>query len=347
MDVTGSHSDVYEVCVQLFGHALGQRGNQHPLALIDRIFNLVQQIINLIGGGTHFNRRVQKSCGPHHLLDHYPTRLLQFIVRRGGAHVDGLPYQRLKLVELERTVIQGRRQPKTVLHEVDFAGTVAAIHGPDLWHRNVTFVNHQHKIVGEKVEDAERAHSRCALVEITRIVLNAGAVTQLFHHLHIVRHAIFQPFGFQMLADRFQVIALLAQVQYNLVDGLVHALLGGHEKAGRINHNLLLLGDYPTRFRFDNRQGFNLIVPKDNAEGVFAVGRENIDRVAFHAELSGLQIELGTRIETGHELQQQRVTVNKHPRVQMDDVLGEIVRIADTVNTRYRGHYNHIPPSRH
>ena len=237
------------------------------------------------------------------MLHHYPTRLLELIVRRRGTHVDGLAYQRLELVEFQRTVVQGGGQTETVLHEVDFAGAVAAVHCPNLRHRDVTFINYQDEIVREKVQNAERTHSRVALVEIAGIVLDTGAVAQLLHHLHIIGHTVFQPFGFQVFADGFEIIPLLTQIQYNLVDRLVHRLLRGHEDAGGIYDNILLLGDDSARGSLDDFQRLNLIVPENDAESMFVIRRENIDGIAFHAELTGLQIQFGTGVETSHKLQ--------------------------------------------
>ena len=254
VDVTGADPDIDQIRVELFGHALGQGRHQHAFAFIHSVFDFVEQVVHLISGGAHLYRGIQQTGRPDHLFDHYPTRLFQLVVCRRGTHIDGLPHQRFELVELQRTVVQSGGQTESVLHQVDFTGAVAAVHGPDLRHSDVAFVYHQHEILGKEVEDAERAHSWLALVEVAGIILNARTVTQLLHHLHIIRHAIFQPFGFQMFANGFEVVALFAQIQYNLVDSLVHGLLCRHEKAGRIDDQLFLFRDDPAGCSLYNRQ---------------------------------------------------------------------------------------------
>ena len=56
-----AHPDaqISQVFGQAFGHALGQRGHQHPLALFDGLVNLAHQIIHLTRGGAQ-----QQSAGP-------------------------------------------------------------------------------------------------------------------------------------------------------------------------------------------------------------------------------------------------------------------------------------------
>ena len=97
---------------EILGHALGEGGHQHPLALFDALARLAQQVVHLAGGRANLDFRVHQASGPHHLLHHLAGVFLLVGAGR-GRHEHHLRRQPLPLLELERAVVHGRRQPET------------------------------------------------------------------------------------------------------------------------------------------------------------------------------------------------------------------------------------------
>ena len=73
-----------EVFGQIFRHALGQRGDQHAFAHVRAQSHFGHQVVHLVGGGTHFDGRVDQAGRAHHLLHHLPGVLGFVGGRRGG-----------------------------------------------------------------------------------------------------------------------------------------------------------------------------------------------------------------------------------------------------------------------
>ena len=97
----------------------------------------------------------------------------------------------------------------------------------------------QMKSFREIVDERERALAGLAAVEITGVVLHAGAVPHLLDHLDIVLHPLLEAFRLQGLADTFEVFDLGDEVVLDLEDRLRPLLLGGDEVLRRIQIDLV------------------------------------------------------------------------------------------------------------
>ena len=76
VEVTHFHAVVVQVIGELLGHPLGQRGDQHALADVDPVANLLQDVVDLACGRANFELRVDQAGGPHELLDDLPGMAL-------------------------------------------------------------------------------------------------------------------------------------------------------------------------------------------------------------------------------------------------------------------------------
>ncbi|MCY1451707.1 hypothetical protein D9M71_685870 [compost metagenome] len=131
-----------EVIGEVFGHALGQGGDQHTLFHGNTLADFREQVVDLGGGRTHFNLRIDQTGRPHHLL-HNPTGMLSLIVPGRGGNEDGLRTDAFPLIETHRPVVQRRRQAEAVLDQGFLARAVALVHRPDLGNADVGLVDHQ------------------------------------------------------------------------------------------------------------------------------------------------------------------------------------------------------------
>ncbi len=96
----------------------------------------------------------------------------------------------------------------------------------------MAFVYDSDEIVGEKVNQTERTGTWSTSVEVTRIVLNAGTVSQLTNHLNIMIHTVFQTLGILLLAYLTEIFSLLEHVEQNLVGGSLDFVFGCHKNIG-------------------------------------------------------------------------------------------------------------------
>ena len=124
MQVPDPHAQFAVVVGQLLGHALGQGGHQHPLAAGHGLAHLVQQVVHLAhrtpviaGRRPDLDHRVHQAGGADDLLHEHAAALLQLVVGRGGRDVDRLVDAGLELLEVERPVVQGRRQAEAVVDQ--------------------------------------------------------------------------------------------------------------------------------------------------------------------------------------------------------------------------------------
>ena len=293
MDVAGAHVHSGEILLQFLGHPLGKGGHQNALVLLGADFDLLQQVVHLVLDGTHLHGRVQQACRPDNLLHHGAAALLQFIVARSGADKESLAYQCVEFVELQGPVVGRRGKSESILDERLLARTVASVHRPHLWQRDVALVYESQEPFGEIVYQAEWPHSGRPAVKIAGIVLDSGAVADLLDHLQIVLHAPLQTLGFQMLAYLFEIVALLHHIVLYLPHRTLDALARCDEIVGREDRNLGVDVERGARGGVHRLERFDLVAEEDDAEGELAVGGEDVHRVAFDAEAASAELRLG------------------------------------------------------
>ena len=148
----------------------------------------------------------------------------------------------------------------------------------------MAFVDHQQEIVGEIVNQAEWSRPRCTSVEVTAVVLDAGAVAQLLYHLQVVVYAFFQPLGLKVLVDADKVVAAFEHVALYLSQGAGHALLVGEEVGGGVDDHLVEAFKPLAADGVETFESLDLVVPERDA--VAEVGKRGVDvhRVALDAE---------------------------------------------------------------
>ena len=141
---------VAQIIGQLLGHALGQRGDQHPLVLVNADADLLQHVVDLAGGRAHLHLGVDQSGGAHQLL-HYLAGMVFFPLARGGGHKHGLAHLGLELFKLERPVVQRAGQPKAVTDQRGLARAVAVVHAAKLTNQHVGLVQEHHRVFGQVI----------------------------------------------------------------------------------------------------------------------------------------------------------------------------------------------------
>ena len=99
----------------------------------------------------------------------------------------------------------------------------------------MAFVDDEQKVLRKIVQQTKWALTRAASVQVTRIVFDARAVAQLLNHLQIVRDALLETLGLEGFTHLLQLLHAFAQVEANLPERRVDALLGGDKEVGGID----------------------------------------------------------------------------------------------------------------
>ena len=89
------------------------------------------------------------------------------------------PTRRFPLLEVQRPVVERRRQAEPVGHQHFLARSIAEVHAADLRHGLVALVDDDQRIAGQVVEQRRRRLARRAAGQVPRVVLDAVAVADL------------------------------------------------------------------------------------------------------------------------------------------------------------------------
>ena len=82
----------------------------------------------------------------------------------------------------------------------------------------MAFVHEQQRIVGQVVEQARRRLAGSPPGQVARIVLDAGAVTELADHFDVEQRALLEPLGFEQLIRVAQHVELHGELGADLID---------------------------------------------------------------------------------------------------------------------------------
>ena len=333
-----------QVLGQILSHALGERGDQHPLLLSDGFLGLAQQVIHLGNGWTDFDLRIHQTGGTHHLLHHLAG--VFFLVRagRGGDkhHLGGQP---LPFLELEGPVIHGRGQPEAEAHQGFLARTVALVHGPQLGDGHVGLIGDKQGILRQVIKQGRRRLAGGPAGKQPGIVLHPVAVAQLLQHLDVETGALFQPLGFHQLVLFLELRQSFGELLLDHLNGLEHGFPRGHIMALGVDGNPPYPLDHLTGQRVENADGFHLVIEQFDANRFFFLfRRENIDHIPAHPVSGTAEIHLVAGVLQLRQAAQQLALVDAITahQVQHHGVIAG--RVTQAVDGGHSGHDNGVRP---
>ena len=162
----------------------------------------------------------------------------------------------------------------------------------------MTLINHHEIIVRKIIKQTERTRSLLSAIKKTAIVLDAVAITQFPHHLHIKCHSLFNALGFQIPSFLFKETFMFYQFIFNITDDHFQAVLRSDVKISRKNSGMGQVFQMFSGFRIDHFNTFNLVPKKCNPVAIVNIRQVNLDTVAPNAELTTRHHEFGTAIKT-------------------------------------------------
>ena len=234
------HADtaLTEMGGQVLRHPLGEGGHQHTLVALGAGLNFRRKIFDLSFHAADFHAGIEKPRGTDDLL-HQIIGAAALIVTGGGGDIDGLSHTLVKLLKFQRAVIKGAGQTETVAHQALLTGAVAVIHGADLGQRHMALIHQQQKIVGEEVKERHGGRAHRSVADDAGVVLNARAIAQGLHHLHVIFRALTEALCLHQHVVLFKVGKALRQFLLNDLNGGIHLVLGGHIVAGGIHRHMV------------------------------------------------------------------------------------------------------------
>ena len=119
MHVARLYPLIEQVLGEVFGHLLGERGDQRALACRRPFAHLVDDVVDLRERRAHLYDGVEEARRADYLLDEGLADLLFVVARRGG-HVNELRDAVLELVEAQRAVVKRRRKTEAWSASVTF-----------------------------------------------------------------------------------------------------------------------------------------------------------------------------------------------------------------------------------
>ena len=172
---------------------------------------------------------------------------------------DDLAHALLPLLEIQRPVVERRRQAEAIGHQHLLARAVAVVHAADLRHGLMALVDDDQRVLRQVVEQRRRRIAGLAAGQVPRVVLDAVAVADLVDHLEIEHRALVQPLRLEQAPFCFEHAAAPRQFFLDRLDGAAGALPRGDEMGLRIDRDLVVLAQRLAGERVERRQRVDFI----------------------------------------------------------------------------------------
>ena len=306
-----------------------------------RALDLADQVVDLALARAHADHRVDQAGRADDLLDHL-GRMFQLVWPWRGRDVDRLVDMLLELFEAQRPVVQRRGQPEAIVDQRLLARAVAVEHAADLRQRDMRLVHEQHEVIGKVVDQRPGRLAGQAPIHVARIVLDPRAVAHLAQHLQVVHRALLEPRRLQQLAAILKLLDALGQLARDIGDRQLKLLAGGDEVLGRVDVERRAAEQHLAGQRIELGDPLDLVAPELDPLGHLGVGREDIERVAAHAEGAAVEIDIVALELQVDQLAQQLVAVADLADPQRHRHLAVVLRRAQAVDRRDRRDDQHI-----
>ena len=152
-----AHADPHldQVVGEVLGHLLRERGDEDALVALGPLADLLDQVVDLALRRPDLDLGSIRPVG-RTICSTTRFGLPQLVGARRRGHEHDLVHALGELVEPQRAVVDGARQPEAVLDQRRLARHVALVHAVELRHGHVGLVDHHEVVVGEVVEQRVR-----------------------------------------------------------------------------------------------------------------------------------------------------------------------------------------------
>src|SRR5215216_578737 len=124
-----------------------------------------------------------------------------------------------------------------------------------------------------------------APVKVTRIVLDAGAISNFLQHFQVITRALLDPLGFQVFAGLFELCQALFQFGFDICDRRLSLIDIREKLLSRIDRDLLRLIEHFTGDRAKLHDALHFVAKESDAESLFILIRGNdLERIATYTK---------------------------------------------------------------
>ena len=171
-------------------------------------------------------------------------------------------------------------------------------------------VDEQQEVVGEVVEQRPGRLAGQAPIHMARVVLDARAVAHLAQHLEIVHRALLEPRRLEQLALGLQLCEALGQLGLDVGDRQLQLVGGGDEVLGRVDVDAAVRLTSISPVSGSTSTMRSISSPQNSTRSAdLGVGREDLERVAAHAEGAAVEVDIVALELQVDQLAQQLVAV--------------------------------------
>src|SRR5208283_5677153 len=263
------------------------------------------KIVNLEVGRADFDLRVNKAGGPDDLLYDPPSGIGKLMGAWSCGNIYDLFYPAFEFIEIERSVVERRRQPKPVPDKSFLPGPVAVVHSANLRDRDVAFVNEKEPVLLEIVEQRVWRRSRRSAVKVPGVVFDSVAIAEFDKHFEIEPGSFLNTLGFQQFALTVEELKPLGQLLFYVFYCALQGIRGGDVMGAGVNVSSFHAPQCPAGQRVDFLYRIDF-VPKKlySYRPVLLIGGKYLDHVPPDAENATMKIVVVSFILDVHELAQ-------------------------------------------
>ena len=336
MEVFGADARFDEKFRKVLRHLLGERRDEHAVAVLDDFFDAVQEHVHLALDWEQLDFRVQKSGRTVDLFGHNTASFLEFVIAGRSAHKKHLlRVHVLEFGEVHRTVVESAGETESVLHKRGLAGFVAFGHAAHLRNADMRFVDHQKPVIAKVVDERKGAGARSAVFDDAGVVFDAVAHAGFAEHFHVVAGAARKAGRFQHFAFFVEFGEAFGQFQLDALQHACAVFFFCHKVLGRGNRQFF---DFLDDFASDDVEAaetVDFVAEKFNAEAVFVVTRVDFNDVATDAERASVEAKVVARILNVDKVTQNLVAVVNVALLDADHQVEVFARATQTVNAAH------------
>ncbi len=208
----------------------------------------------------------------------------------------------------------------------------------------MALVNDDQEVVREVVQQTEWPCPGQPPVEVARVVLDPGAITQLFDHFEVVLDPLLEPLGVLLFAALHKEIVLGGEVVLDLDHGRVDPVAGGDEDIGGIDGHAIELREPLAGHGVDGMDLFDGVAPLHDAIGFISVGHVHVHRIPRHAECASAEFDVVPGVEAVDELIEQFLPRQVFALLDLDGIGVEVGGVPDPVETGYGADDDDVVP---
>ena len=206
----------------------------------------------------------------------------------------------------------------------------------------MALVDDAQEVLWEIIDERVRRLARSAAVDMTRIVLDAAAEAHGLEHLKIVAGAHLEALRLKKLTFGAELLETVLKLLADACHGTIELRARSDVMGSRPDGKRFIRLNNLTRDVVHFRNGFDLVTPELDADGVVGVRREHIQVVAAHAEGPARKLVIVSVVLNVDKVVDDIVAVSRFLLVKENSHARVIHRRADAIDAAYGRNHDAI-----